>query len=434
MVYFLTTFDSPRLRYVLNLVLTRILGLPYTLLPIGEYRAEQHFPALNYTSLMLKEAISLPNTGLLALDTIEEIPLRIQEGSIPYLFYYSVSATSYQIPYDLFAAVFWLVSEYEKYQAPPLDKHGRYDLRQLPSAALKLDQFPLVHLYAEHLWQVLQQHAGDRVRLERSPRQFVCQYTFDIDFPWKYRYKGLAVSGSGFGKDLLQGAWERMGERWQALVHQRDPNDTFGLIYEHFPVDQTRFFFLLDRNAPEDSRFTWRHPQYRTLIEQIVAKGYPVGIHPSYTSYLDPERLRMETEALADLVGTEVRASRQHFLRYQLPQTYRYLRQLGIWHEYTPCRFTDGGFPNGMALPYPWFDLVANEASDLLLHPAQIMDRTLQQYLGLSPEAATERVNQLLSATKAVRGTFLFLLHNDSLSESEEWKGWRRHILQWGKE
>lgn len=433
MVYFLSTFDSPRLRYTLDLVLGRLLGLPYTVLPLAEYDAAVHVPAVNYTSMMLPEAINLPNTGLLAREQIEEISLRLRTGSIPYLFYYTVSGDSYQLPYDLFSAVFWLVSEYEKYLSPPLDHHDRYELAKLESAQLQLDQYPLVHLYAEHLWQVLSQYGGERVNLQRKEAQFSIEYTFDIDFPWKYRYKGASIATGGFLKDLSKGAWSRLGERLQAHFLGQDPNDTFGLIFEQFPVAQTRFFFLLDRNAPEDSRFTWRHPQYQALIHRIKEKGYETGVHPSYTSFQDRERLENEIQALAALTNQPVSASRQHFLRYALPTTYRYLIELGIRNEYTPCRFHEGGFPNGMAAPYPWFDLEANRPTELLLHPAQVMDRTLQQYLQLAPAAATARVNALIEATRSVKGTFTFLLHNDSLSESEEWKGWRKEVLQWGK-
>jgi hypothetical protein len=431
MLYFLSTFESPRLRYVLDLVLKRILGLTYEVVPIGAYQPEEHFPALNYTSMMLPATLSLPNTGLLAQTDIRDVPLRMRKGSIPYLFYYTVSADSYQLPYDLFSGVFYLATEYEKYLNPLFDQHERYDQQNLPGKDLELDRFPLVHLYAEQLWQAMQKHWGEKFSLPREPREFVYETTFDIDFPWKYRYKGALVSLGGWLNDLRQRSWEKVKERFRALALGQDPNDTYNLIYAHFLPERTRFFFLLDRHAPQDSRFTWKHPQYRTLIQQIAAKGYGIGVHPSYTSFLDRAKLQAEIWALEAIVGKPIQHSRQHFLRYRLPHTYRYLIEHGIRHEYSPCRYAEGGFPNGMALPYPWFDLERNETTALMLHPTQIMDRTLQKYLELSPEAARERVQELIVTTQSVKGTFTLLLHNDCLSESEEWKGWREPILNW---
>jgi hypothetical protein len=83
-----------------------------------------------------------------------------------------------------------------------------------------------------------------------------------------------------------------------------------------------------------------------------------------------------------------------------------------------------------MAVPYYWFDLLADTPSPLLRWPAMIMDRTLQQYMQLSPAEALARMQTLLATTCEAGGVFTLLLHNDSLSESGEWQGWRPAIRE----
>lgn len=52
------------------------------------------------------------------------------------------------------------------------------------------------------------------------------------------------------------------------------------------------------------------------------------------------------------------------------------------------------------------------------------MDRTLNDYLKLSPEEAHQRISNLIREVKAVQGTFISVWHNGSLSDDREWMGW----------
>ena len=155
MLYFLSSFDHPRLRYTLDLVLGQLLGLRYQLILLGEYKPAVHQPLINYSHLILKEGVSIPNAGLLKQKGVNRKKLKIVHGELPFLFYYSVSGTSYDLPFDVFSAVFYLVSDYEKYVSLEVDEHGRYRPDSYPTAELNLAEEPLVHHYVEFLRQLL---------------------------------------------------------------------------------------------------------------------------------------------------------------------------------------------------------------------------------------------------------------------------------------
>ena len=53
------------------------------------------------------------------------------------------------------------------------------------------------------------------------------------------------------------------------------------------------------------------------------------------------------------------------------------------------------------------------------------MDRTLKDYLGLSPLDAHAEVERLKQIVKEAGGDLLAIWHNDSVSDKGEWKGWR---------
>ena len=120
----------------------------------------------------------------------------------------------------------------------------------------------------------------------------------------------------------------------------------------------------------------------------------------------------------------KITKSRQHFLKLDLPKTYKDLISVGVTDDYTMGFASRLGFRAGICTPYPFFDLIANIETSLMIHPFQVMDGTLNQYLKLSPSTAFSRVIDLYEEVKEVKGTFITLFHNDALSNMRHWKGW----------
>ncbi|MDX2247080.1 MAG: polysaccharide deacetylase family protein [Bacteroidia bacterium] len=425
MIRILIPAHSPRISYTLELIFARILGIAYEIVPLNSWHSEPGIPVINYTQLILPDAFSIPNAGLLRQTDTAPVDIRIATREIPYLFHFSASGSSYHLEFDVFSAVFYLATDYEKQVDSFKDIHDRYDPALYPSTNWGLESQPLVHLYCEKLWEKISRHYP---QLIHKPPVFDYCITWDIDFPWKYFHKDASTHIGGFFRDIKEGKWKRLAERSRAWLTGKDPNYTFEQIFSLSPKEKTLFFFLIDRNSEHDSRFTWENPHLQQLIKTISQKGYTAGIHPSYSSYLDPVRIQNESRHLHKIIGKPVTYSRQHFLRYQLPDTFRYLLDAGIEADFTLCRFKGAGFPCGMAIPFPWYDLEKNQTSRLMLWPSIAMDRTLQKYMTLGADEAVSHLRMLLETTRRYHGIFTLLLHNDVLSESEEWKGWRKPI------
>jgi hypothetical protein len=54
------------------------------------------------------------------------------------------------------------------------------------------------------------------------------------------------------------------------------------------------------------------------------------------------------------------------------------------------------------------------------------MEVSLKQYQKQTPEQATETISRLMMEVKKVNGTFVSLFHNESLGDSDEWRGWKK--------
>lgn len=425
MIYVLTHRATARLSYTLEVVFRYLLGVKYQLVLKMPEQVEEQCIVINYTGKKVPNTFFIPCSGFLDLTELAPFPIEMELGEVPLFF--TLKNPQKDFSYDLFSAVFYLITEYEKQLAPRYDRHGRYDEGAYMMHIQKWHRKPLIHLYCEALWDAIK---ADLPENYRAKKPFEYTLTFDIDHPWKYVYKSPWVTLGGIGKRLLERQWGDVKEQLKALWTGKDPFDQMELIREKCPPDKTVLFFLIDRNSPEDTRYTYRHPRMRKLIQEALQQGFRIGIHPSYTSYLDPKRIKHEVDQLGNISKGPITESRQHYLRYRLPDTFRSLIEGRITDDYSLGLYSDIGFRTFIACPYPWFDLARNQQTALMLHPTIVMDRTLQRYLALEPEVALQEVEKMVAEVKAVNGHFTLLLHNDSLSESGEWRGWREYVLR----
>jgi hypothetical protein len=150
-----------------------------------------------------------------------------------------------------------------------------------------------------------------------------------------------------------------------------------------------------------------------------------VGIHPSLSSNKYLLKVEGEITGLGDILGRNITSSRQHFLKLSMPRTYRTLMQFGISDDYSMGYASNPGFRAGIAMPFPFFDLLRNEATTLTIHPVTLMDVTMKDYLRLSREESLEQISSMIRTIRAVNGEFVSLWHNESLGDTGRWEGWR---------
>ena len=109
-----------------------------------------------------------------------------------------------------------------------------------------------------------------------------------------------------------------------------------------------------------------------------------------------------------------------------MPDTYQNLLNLGIGEDHTMGYSSQTGFRAGIARPFYFYDLVREKPTLLRIVPFQVMDRTLLTYLKLTPDEACKEFEYYTITIKSVGGQFVSLWHNTSLSNYEEWSGWKK--------
>lgn len=336
--------------------------------------------------------------------------------------------------HDLLATIFFQLSRAEEYEAFTADAHGRFPAAESHALRNGYLHRPVVREWAAALAAGLMAEFPDLPAPVVPPFKF--RPSYDIDLLWAWKHRGWRGVAAGL-RDLLTGHPQRAWRRFTSPGDD-DPYNTLPFLEalhakpgnaNHPPLEPV-YFWLLANNTDRRDPNPYPIPKEQIEVMRQITTKHQVGIHPSYLSSDQPELIAEEAARLAVVTGRTVQHSRQHFLRFRLPETYRHLRDNGITHDYSMGYADAVGWRAGTNLPFFWYDLEREEATGLMVHPFAAMDVTLKNYLGLGPEDARREVLELAGLVQPFGGEFMLLWHNSSFAEGYGWAGWREGYLE----
>ena len=109
------------------------------------------------------------------------------------------------------------------------------------------------------------------------------------------------------------------------------------------------YFVLFSEWGPNDRNIS-PHSQALQRSVRHISDFASLGAHPSYRASKESDVLHDE-KALEALTKQKLEKSRQHFLRFRLPATYRQLRAAGIKQEYSMGYSTQTGWRASCCVP-----------------------------------------------------------------------------------
>lgn len=411
--------NVPRLSYIAGIVLDDILGLPWEV--VTDRRKIGKHPVINYSSENISGAFRISPVNLLFEPGTRQQDLLISEWKgLPVFFQVPDS----DIPFDIFAASFYMVSRYEEYLEFQPDEHGRFKASSSLAFKNNFLTIPVVDLWAKEFAKAL---------LKRYPtlvfrrNKFSALITVDSDQPFEYLGKSFLKSFGGLIRDLTSGDGHA-GERYKVVTRERkDPFEVYDYITGSIEKynSEAIFFFPTGNHSKYDKNPSWKNEEYRKLINRITGK-FRSGLHPSYQSHGKYDLLESEVKRFKDITGKDIISSRFHYIRLSFPASYSDLLKAGIREDYSMGFPEEPGFRAGIARPFHFYNVTEDLQTDLKIVPFQVMDATLYQYKNLNSASSKEVLEELIDQTRSTGGQFVSLWHNTTLLETPEWKEWRK--------
>jgi hypothetical protein len=405
----LATHQTERLTYTLTELFQKRLGIAFTVTTNVDYFNATNGAKINYTSTQLNNCINILPQALLYHNgiTIQQIDVKKDKKWHTLLW----PNSNAHIPFDVFAASFYLLSRYEEYTNKSRDQHGRFEAKNSLAFNHGFLDFPLIEHWCEQLKNVLQSQYHN---LTFKPNTFKSITTIDIDFA--YLYKGLSAKRwlGKLAKSILRFDIKSIQKQLLSSFDiKRDPYNTYDFISATVR-GELGYFILMSNKGGYDKNIKTDGTDFKKLIKQLHKRSDFIGLHPSYASNQNIERLLEERIELGRIIKQKIETSRQHFLKMNLPETYRNLIKVDIKEDYTMTYAEQIGFRASTCLPFVWFDLQMNMATQLVCFPTCFMDTTAIEYLKYDAEQIENLNEKLLNLIKNYNGYYVTLWHNNT--------------------
>ena len=233
------------------------------------------------------------------------------------------------------------------------------------------------------------------------------------------RARNVAASAADFA--FGAGAYDRMND----VARAAEAAGRLGLFFVHA---------RRDRRGPVDALldpgYSLKSPGLTERLRDLRVRGHEIGAHPSYSSWNDRFRLAEERSSLERAVAGDVRACRQHWMRFSWSETWAAQEQAGFSLDST-LGFNDRpGFRVSAALRHrPWNQLTARPHT-LEVLPLIVMDSHLYDYAELDPQARGKRLRHFIDEVRAVGGEAAILWHPHTLSKDYGWQKGFEEMLE----
>jgi hypothetical protein len=250
--------------------------------------------------------------------------------------------------------------------------------------------------------------------------------TYDIDIAYSYKHKGLLRNIGGFFKSPS-------AERIKVLSGiKKDPFDCYAWLNQLHQENNLKpvYFFLVaeengiyDKNILPDTNAMWKLVKHH-------AKKYTVGLHPSWQTGDDSSLLKKEKELLEAMSEKGITRSRQHYIRFNLPEGYQQLITAGITDDYSMGYGSMNGFRASVASSFYWYDLEKEQQTNLRIHPFCFMDANAYYEQRQDPLTSLNELQHYFAVCKKVNGTLITIWHNNFLGTAKEFVEWKQMYEQ----
>lgn len=415
---------SPRMSYVFKHVCTRILGIEVSFTSAIDTFISQQGPKISYGVLPLGNELFFQNQGILEQNGVESQDITVKTWEETKGFF-AVSNQS-ALPFDIFAASFYLLSRYEEYLPHVKDVFGRYPAKESLAYKNQFLQRPIIDIWALKLKEVFVGAFPAMVFQKKVVRNHLF---IQAEQPYEYKTKGFLRTLFCYSLDLFAGRFRALFNRTRVLLGaRRDPFDSFKyLISTSKNAKYTlSFFFLLGESREYLDGMTTYKNKFRSIIK-YVADYTEVGLVLSAKAQEDVADLKNEKRQLEDVILQNVTCAYNADHVVDLPHTYRELVEMEITQDFTMCYANKPGFRASTCTPFLFYDLDFEIKTPLIIVPVSGVSSSFNHF---DQAKSKEVIIGLKREVEKVNGHFILGLSNACFGNAKDGKFWRSILTE----
>lgn len=401
---------TPRFSYIMKQLFTRVLGIEISYTTKVEDFIKHKGPKITYTRQPLQNEFFIRSNALLFEQGLNDFTVSVEEWEgIPCFFR---TGERSNIPYDIFAASFYLLSRYEEYLPHVKDQYGRFPPSESLASKHGFLEIPVVDIWAFKLLHLLLEKFPD---MEYKARKYSYTSVVDVTTSHAYAHRGLIRSVAGILLDLSRFRIKRIIDRFAVLLKiKKDPYDNFMRLVDLHKKYNTKsmFFFQFAEYSTYDKNVSTENNRFRYLIKSVADYSI-VSLAASYSSFRDVKLLQNEKSRLSNVINRPVKYSRLRYNRVDIPHTYQNLVEAEFTDDYTMGYTHNIGFRAGTCSPFHFFDMTMEVQQPIMVHPFALHDYALLNYRNI--EEMFNEIDKVYNQIRNVNGKFITVFSNELL-------------------
>lgn len=418
----------PEKKYIIDVLLSDFLGLDYKL---SIFSTEDYRITLpNNNVVVIKDQFFKKYddaTGYLNAKNIPErtntvnYPL-ISEKDLPIIYgraLYEENDNTIICGIDIFASCFFMLTRWEEYVSKTRDLHNRFMGRQSCAFKNNFIHRPIVNEYIDLLYSLFQKKGFNQ---PRRKTEFQIIPTHDIDKIYMPYHIKEYLADIYLTKKI-----SNIFKRFKLQTSKANPFNTFSFLMalsEQYGL-RSRFYFKSNVKTKYDTPYDIRSTYISTVIGNIQKNNHILGFHPGYNTYNNPVEWKKQKNDLEESLNTTLYEGRQHYLRFNIPDTWEIWESNNMTTDSTMCYSDTLGFRCGTSIPFPVFNIKSRKVYRLHEQPVVLFDRALHSYTYSADilNKIQENIIYYKNICKKYKIPLTLLFHNSSF-DNIRWIKW----------
>ena len=293
--------------------------------------------------------------------------------------------------YDIFWNAFIFLSRFEEYQTVKKGKKIKSYCFKHPRFDKTTFSIPIVNILFNEFEKIISEKFPSlEFKHKEKP---VYELSHDVDYiekTIKLRLKQTLFNGYNTFKSLRSNSEFKKNSLKTIHFLTKNPSywcfDYWQKIEKDYNVRSTFYFYAA--TAKKQGLLPWiidpsynikKNMRVSLKIKQLVSEGFDIGLHGSFLSAVDEDRLYQEKNLLEDVTNRQIRKVRQHWLHYVEDIT-PYLHEKYFDYDSTLGWNDRMGFRSGSASRYRPYDHIQQIAFKHQVTPQILMDSHIYDY------------------------------------------------------
>lgn len=411
---------TQRVTFTFKHICGKILGLEYSCTDAIETFVAHSGPKMAYGPQATGSAFYVKSQGLLFEQGVADVEFSVKPWDDTVGFFTTSEASN--LPFDIFAASFYLLSRYEEYLPHVKDELGRYPATESLAYKSKFLDQPVVNIWAYKFYDALREKFGD---LPTPNEGFTIHNVVQVSEAYRYKNKGFIRSIAGFGSDLGRFRFRSVAQRTRAMLSlSQDPYDIFDWLIQVAKKGGAAItvLFQIGDYSKHDYNISQHKKQHISLIKS-VADYTKVGLRISHMATADMAVLAIEKKRIENIVHRPLEHTVNASGILRIPELPRALVDLEVAQNLSMGYPERLGFRAGTCTPFYFYDLDFESQSPLVLVPFAATSEALATY---PEDQRIQKIEALKDIISRVNGQLVTHFSNSDFEATLPNRIWRK--------